>query len=127
MAPYEEGDIMAIANLVRAVEEPQLRSDVPELQSGDTVRVHLRVIEGNRERIQPFEGIVIRMNSQGINRSFTVRRIATGGVGVERSFLLHSPRIERIEVIRHNVVRRKNLYYMRGLRGKAARLKERRD
>jgi large subunit ribosomal protein L19 len=118
---------MATAHLVRALEEAQMRPDVPELQSGDTVRVHLRVVEGNRERIQPFEGLVIRLRGDGLRRAFTVRRIATGSVGVERSFLLHSPRVEKIEVLRHNVVRRKNLYYMRGLRGKAARLKERRD
>lgn len=118
---------MAIATLVRAVEEQQLRADVPELGSGDLVRVHLKVVEGNRERVQAFEGLVIRLHGAGLKRAFTVRRIATGGVGVERSFLLHSPRIDHIEVLRHHVVRRKNLYFMRGLRGKAARLKERRD
>ncbi|MGH2487325.1 MAG: 50S ribosomal protein L19 [Ktedonobacterales bacterium] len=117
---------MSVATLVRAVEEEQLRDDRPELQSGDTVRVHVKVIEGSRERIQVFEGIVIRLNGGGARRSFTVRRIAHN-VGVERSFLLHSPKIDHIELVRHNVVRRKNLYYMRELRGKAARLKERRD
>jgi large subunit ribosomal protein L19 len=117
---------MSVAPLVRAVEEEHLREDRPELESGDTVRVHVKVVEGTRERIQVFEGIVIRMNNSGVNRSFTVRRIAHN-VGVERSFLLHSPQIDKVEVVRHNVVRRKNLYYMRGLRGKAARLKERRD
>ncbi len=117
---------MSVATLVRAVEEAQMRDDRPELQSGDTVRVHVKVIEGSRERIQVFEGIVIRLNGDGARRSVTVRRIAHN-VGVERSFLLHSPKIDKIEVVRHNVVRRKNLYYMRELRGKAARLKERRD
>ena len=117
---------MSVAPLVRAVEEEHIRDDRPELQPGDTVRVHVKVVEGTRERIQVFEGIVIRLNNSGVNRSFTVRRIAHN-VGVERSFLLHSPQIDHIEVVRHNVVRRKNLYYMRGLRGKAARLKERRD
>ncbi len=117
---------MSIATLVRAVEESQMRDDRPELQSGDTVRVHVKVVEGARERIQVFEGIIIRLNGSGLRRSFTVRRVAHN-VGVERSFLLHSPQIDQIEVVRHNVVRRKNLYYMRGLRGKAARLKERRD
>jgi large subunit ribosomal protein L19 len=117
---------MSLPPLVRAVEEAQLRDDRPELESGDTVRVHLKVVEGTRERIQVFEGTVIRLRGDNLRRSFTVRRIAHN-VGVERSFLLHSPQIEKIEVVRHNVVRRKNLYYMRGLTGKAARLKERRD
>lgn len=116
---------MSVAPLVRAVEEAQIRADRPELESGDTVRVHVRVVEGTRERVQVFEGIVIRMHGEGINRSFTVRRIAHG-VGVERSFLFSSPRVDKIEVVRHAVVRRKQLYYMRGLRGKAARLRERR-
>jgi len=116
---------MSVTPLVRAVEEEHLRADVPEIASGDTVRVHVKVVEGSRERIQVFEGIIIRHHGEGLNRSFTVRRIAHG-VGVERSFLMHSPRIDKIEVVRHAVVRRKNLYYMRGLRGKAVRLKERR-
>lgn len=117
---------MSVAPLVRAVEEANMRDDRPILQPGDTVRVHVKVVEGTRERIQVFEGIVIRLNGEGVRSSFTVRRIAHN-VGVERSFLLHSPQIDHIEIVRHNVVRRKNLYYMRGLRGKAARLKERRD
>lgn len=109
--------------LLAAVESAQLRKDVPEIQSGDTVRLQVRVVEGNRERLQPFEGTVIRLRGGGVNRNFTVRRI-TNGVGVERTFLLHSPRIEKIEVLRHARVRRKQLYYLRGLTGKAARLKE---
>ncbi len=113
-------------DLVKYVEAKYLRDDVPELQSGDTVRVHVKVVEGNRERVQPFEGVVIRLHGQGVNRSFTVRRV-THGVGVERTFLLHSPRIDKIEVVRHAEVRRKQLYYMRGLSGKAARLRERRE
>ena len=117
---------MTVAPLVRAVEEEHLRDDRPQLQSGDSVRIHVKVVEGSRERIQVFEGIVIRLHGEGVNRSFTVRRIAHN-VGVERTFLLHSPNIDKIEVVRHNIVRRKNLYYMRGLRGKAARLRERRD
>ena len=112
--------------LVRQVEAGYLREDMPELESGDTVRVNLKVVEGNRERVQVFEGIVIRLHGQGINRSFTVRRV-THGVGVERTFLLHSPRIDKIEIVRHAEVRRKQLYYMRGLSGKAARLRERRE
>jgi large subunit ribosomal protein L19 len=118
--------MMSAAPLVRAVEEAHLRSDRPHIESGDTVRVHVKVVEGSRERIQVFEGIVIRLNGESINRSFTVRRIAHN-IGVERNFLVHSPNIDKIEIVRHNIVRRKNLYYMRELRGKAARLKERRS
>lgn len=109
--------------LLAAVETAQLRTDVPEIRSGDTVRLQVRVVEGNRERLQPFEGVVMRLRGGSINRNFTVRRI-THGVGVERTFLLNSPRIEKIEVLRHARVRRKQLYYLRGLTGKAARLKE---
>src|SRR5579885_3612019 len=109
--------------LLAAVENAQLRKDIPDIQSGDTVRLQVKVVEGNRERLQPFEGVVMRLRGSGVNRNFTVRRI-THGVGVERTFLLNSPRIEKIEVIRHARVRRKQLYYLRGLTGKAARLKE---
>jgi len=109
--------------LLAAVENTHLRKDIPEIKSGDTVRLQVRVVEGNRERLQPFEGVVMRLRGGGINQNFTVRRI-THGVGVERTFLLHSPRIEKIEVLRHARVRRKQLYYLRGLTGKAARLKE---
>ena len=109
--------------LLFAVENAQLRQDIPEIRSGDTVRLQVKVVEGNRERLQPFEGVVMRLRGGGVNRNFTVRRI-THGVGVERTFLLHSPRIEKIEVLRHARVRRKQLYYLRGLTGKAARLKE---
>src|SRR5260370_19662329 len=109
--------------LLVAVENAQLRKDIPEIKSGDTVRLQVRVIEGNRERLQPFEGVVMRLRGGGVNRNFTVRRI-THGVGVERTFLLNSPRLEKIDVIRHARVRRKQLYYLRGLTGKAARLKD---
>jgi large subunit ribosomal protein L19 len=109
--------------LLVAVESAQLRKDIPDIQSGDTVRLQVRVVEGARERLQPFEGVVMRLRGGGVNRNFTVRRV-TNGVGVERTFLLHSPRIEKIEVLRHARVRRKQLYYLRGLTGKAARLKE---
>src|SRR5258706_2183439 len=109
--------------LLAAVENEQLRKDIPEILSGDTVRLQVRVVEGNRERLQPFERVVMRLRGGGVNRNFTVRRI-TRGVGVERTFVLHSPRIEKIEVIRHARVRSKQLYYLRGLTGKAARLKE---
>ena len=109
--------------LLQAVDSAQLRKDIPEIKSGDTVRLQVKVVEGNRERLQPFEGVVMRLRGGGVNRYFTVRRI-THGVGVERTFLINSPRIEKIEVVRHARVRRKQLYYLRGLTGKAARLKE---
>ncbi len=109
--------------LLTAVESAQLRKGLPEIKSGDTVRLQVKVVEGNRERLQPFEGVVMRLRRGGVNRNFTVRRI-TNGVGVERTFLINSPRIEKIEVLRHARVRRKQLYYLRGRTGKAARLKE---
>jgi large subunit ribosomal protein L19 len=109
--------------LLTAVESAQLRKGLPEIKSGDTVRLQVKVVEGNRERLQPFEGVVMRLRGSGVNRNFTVRRI-TNGVGVERTFLINSPRIEKIEVIRHARVRRKQLYFLRGRTGKAARLKE---
>lgn len=109
--------------LLTAVESAQLRKDIPELKSGDTVRLQIKVVEGSRERLQPFEGVIMRLRGSNVNRNFTVRRI-TNGVGVERTFLVNSPRIEKIEVLRHAKVRRKQLYYLRGLTGKAARLKE---
>ncbi len=103
----------------------QLRTDLPELASGDTVKVSAKVVEGNRERIQVFEGTVMRLRGGGITRSITVRRIASG-VGVERTFKINSPRIEKIEVIRHGQVRRAQLYFLRKRVGKAATLRERR-
>ena len=109
--------------LLVAVENAQLRQDIPEIKSGDTVRLQVKVVEGTRERLQPFEGVVMRLRGGSVNRNFTVRKI-TNGVGVERTFLINSPRIEKIEVLRHARVRRKQLYYLRGLTGKAARLKE---
>ena len=98
--------------------------DLPKLEIGDTVRVYVKVVEGNRERLQNFEGIVIKMQGGGIRKTFTVRRISYG-VGVERTFPYHSPRIGRIEVVRHGVVRRAKLYYLRERTGKAAKIKER--
>src|SRR6476659_3923366 len=111
---------------ITAVTSQFLKESVPEFGVGDTVRVSVKVVEGSRERIQVFEGVVMRRRSGGINESFTVRRIASHGIGVERTFLLHSPRIDKIEVVRRGVVRRAQLYYLRGLTGKAARIKERR-
>lgn len=110
--------------LLVAVESEQLRQDLPEIKSGDTVRLQVKVVEGNRERLQPFEGVVMRLRGGGANRNFTVRKVTKDGIGVERTFLVNSPRIEKIEVLRHARVRRKQLYYLRGLTGKAARLKE---
>ena len=110
---------------IRLVEAGQLKKDRQGFAPGDTVRVHVRVIEGEKERTQLFEGIVIRKRGEGGRASFTVRRISYG-VGVERTFPLHSPRIEKIDVVRHGKVRRSKLYYLRGLAGKAARLKEKR-
>ena len=112
-------------DLLREIEQEQLRGDIPEFRPGDTVRVHVKVVEGNRERIQAYEGVVIGRKHGGLRETITVRRV-TYGVGVERSFLIHSPRIDRIEVVRHGVVRRAKLYYLRGLSGKAARIRERR-
>src|SRR5258707_15427750 len=109
--------------LLAAVENAQLRKDIPEIASGDTVRLQVRVVEGNRERLQPFEGVVMRLRGGGLHRNFTVRRI-THGVGVQRTFLLNSTRIEKIEVIRHALVRRKELYFLPGLTGNAPPAKQ---
>src|SRR2546423_6760135 len=111
---------------IMAVTSQFLKDSVPEFAVGDTVRVSVKVVEGARERTQVFEGVVMRRRGGGINANFTVRRIASHGIGVERTFLLHSPRVEKIEVIRRGVVHRAQLYYLRGLTGKAARIKERR-
>jgi large subunit ribosomal protein L19 len=100
--------------------------EMPEVASGDTVKVHVRIVEGDRERIQVFQGVVIRVRGGGNNANFTVRRIASHSVGVERTFLMASPRIDKIEIVRRSKVRRAQLYFLRDLRGKAARLKERR-
>lgn len=110
---------------IRMIEEEQMKKDLPTFRPGDTVRVHVKVVEGTRERIQAFEGVVIKMKGGGLRETFTVRRV-TYGVGVERTFPLHSPRIDKIEVVRHGVVRRAKLYYLRGLSGKAARIRDRR-
>jgi large subunit ribosomal protein L19 len=108
------------------VERPYLRDDIPEFQAGDTVRVHVRVVEGNKQRIQVFQGVVIARRGGGTRETFTVRKIS-GGIGVERIFPLHSPVIEKIELRRRGKVRRAKLYYLRELRGKAARIEERRE
>ena len=112
-------------DVIRLVEAGQLKKDRAGFEPGDTVRVQVRVVEGEKERTQAFEGVVIRKRGEGARASFTVRRISYG-VGVERTFPLHSPRIERVEKVRSSRVRRSKLYYLRGLAGKAARLKEKR-
>ncbi|GAA0474030.1 50S ribosomal protein L19 [Alkalibacterium sp. s-m-22] len=110
--------------LIEAITQEQLRSDLPDFRPGDTVRVHARIVEGERERIQLFEGVVIKRRGQGISEMYTVRKISNG-VGVERTFPVHSPRVAKIEVLRQGRVRRAKLYYLRNLRGKAARIQER--
>jgi large subunit ribosomal protein L19 len=100
--------------------------NVADLRPGDTVKVHARIVEGERERVQVFQGTVTRLRGKGANRNFTVRRVASHGVGVERSFLLHSPRLDKVEVLHHAHTRRAKLYYLRERRGKAARLREKR-
>jgi len=115
-----------MADLVKAVEAKD-NENIPAMRSGDTVNVHVRIKEGDRERIQEFRGTVIRMRKGGNDRSLTVRRMASNGIGVERTFLLRSPRIEKIVVERHNQVRRAQLYFMRGRTGKSARLKQKFD
>ncbi|HMO60266.1 MAG TPA: 50S ribosomal protein L19 [Roseiflexaceae bacterium] len=112
--------------IIAEIESRQLKSNIPEFRVGDTVRVGVRVVEGSRERVQEFEGVTIRKRGGGINANFTVRRIASHGVGVERTFLLHAPRLDSITVVRRGKVRRARLFYLRGLTGKAARIKERR-
>lgn len=112
-------------NIISVLEQEQLRSDIPAFRPGDTVKVHVKVVEGNRERVQVFEGVVIGRQNGGVRETFTVRRISYG-VGVERTFLVHSPRLAKIEVVRRGIVRRAKLNYLRGLTGKAARIRERR-
>ena len=111
-------------NIIEALDKEQLRSDIPEFRAGDTVKVYVKVVEGTRERVQMFEGVVISRSGSGVREMFTVRRISYG-VGVERTFPYHSPRIGRIEVVRHGVVRRAKLYYLRERSGKAAKIRER--
>ena len=112
-------------NIIEVLEQEQLRSDIPEFRAGDTVKVHAKIVEGNRERIQVFEGVVISRSGSGVRDNVTVRRVSYG-VGVERTFPVHSPRIDKIEVARRGIVRRAKLYYLRNLTGKAARIRERR-
>ena len=112
-------------NIIGTLEQEQLRTGIPPFKPGDTVKVHVKVVEGTRERVQVFEGFVLKRQGSGVRETFTVRRV-TYGVGVERTFPVHSPRLEKIEVVRRGVVRRAKLYYLRNLTGKAARIKEKR-
>ncbi|MGC9797247.1 50S ribosomal protein L19 [Fervidobacterium riparium] len=114
---------MSMDNLVRIIEKSQLK-EVPQFRPGDTVRVHVRVREGDKERIQAYEGIVIAIRGSGVSKTFTVRRVAAGGIGVERIFPLYAPTIEKVEVIKKGRVRRAKLYYLRNVKGKV-KIKER--
>ena len=117
--------LMSVNPLIAKITESQLRNDIPDFRAGDSVRVHARIVEGSRERIQIFEGVVIKRRGEGIRKTYTVRKISNG-IGVERTFPLHTPRVDKIEVTRHGRVRRAKLYYLRALHGKAARIPERR-
>ncbi|MDH6710293.1 large subunit ribosomal protein L19 [Kitasatospora sp. MAA19] len=115
-----------MSNKLAAVDAASLRSDIPAFRAGDTLKVHVRVIEGNRSRVQVFQGVVIRRHGAGIGETFTVRKVSFN-VGVERTFPVHTPVVEKIEVVTRGAVRRAKLYYLRDLRGKAAKIKEKRD
>ncbi|MEO6472755.1 MAG: 50S ribosomal protein L19 [Aeromicrobium sp.] len=115
-----------MANIIDDVAAESLRDDIPEFRAGDTLKVHVEVIEGSRSRVQMFQGICIKVQGSGIGRTFTVRKVSFG-VGVERTFPLHTPIIEKIEVATRGDVRRAKLYYLRNLRGKAAKIKEKRE
>jgi large subunit ribosomal protein L19 len=115
-----------MSNVIADLGNASKRDDLPAFRAGDTVNVHVKVIEGSRSRVQQFQGVVIRVQGSGIGRSFTVRKVSFG-VGVERTFPLHSPIFEKIEVVTRGDVRRAKLYYLRNLRGKAAKIKERRE
>ena len=112
-------------NVLDAVDAVSLKTDIPSFRSGDELKVHVRVIEGNKSRIQVFQGVVIRRQGSGVRETFTIRKISYG-VGVERTFPVHTPVIERIEIVRHGSARRAKLYYLRNLTGKATKIKERR-
>ncbi len=114
---------MLNANIIREIEAEQLKAEVPQFNIGDTIRVHNKIKEGTRERIQVFEGVVLKRQNGGVRETFTVRRIASG-VGVEKTWPLHSPFVEKIEVVRYGIVRRAKLYYLRDRVGKAAKVKE---
>lgn len=112
-------------NILDAVDAKSMRKDIPQFRSGDELKIHVRVIEGNKSRIQVFQGVVIRRQGEGVRETFTIRKLSYG-VGVERTFPVHTPVIERIEIVRHGSARRAKLYYLRNLTGKATKIKERR-
>jgi large subunit ribosomal protein L19 len=116
-------ELTSMQNLINEITKEQLRSDLPSFRPGDTVRVHVNIVEGTRERVQVYEGVVIKRRGGGISETFTVRKISYS-VGVERTFPVHTPKIAQIEVLRRGKVRRAKLYYLRNLRGKAARIRE---
>jgi large subunit ribosomal protein L19 len=122
----DAGAGVGVMDVLQQVEKEQLRSDVPDVRPGDTVRVMVRVTEGARERVQPFEGVCIARKGGGLRETFTVRKVS-GGVGVERIFPMHSPSIAEMKILRRGKVRRAKLYYLRQLKGKKARIKEKRD
>ncbi|MCZ4498167.1 MAG: ribosomal protein [Marmoricola sp.] len=115
-----------MTNVIDTLAAASVRSDVPAFRAGDTIKVHVKVVEGNRSRVQVFQGVVLRVQGSGIGRTFTVRKVSFG-VGVERTFPINSPIFEQIEIVTRGDVRRAKLYYLRNLRGKAAKIKERRD
>ncbi|WP_182526189.1 50S ribosomal protein L19 [Nocardioides dongkuii] len=115
-----------MTNVIAELGAASLRTDVPAFRAGDTIKVHVKVVEGNRSRVQIFQGVVIRVQGSGVGRTFTVRKVSFG-VGVERTFPLHSPIFDQIEIVTRGDVRRAKLYYLRNLRGKAAKIKERRE
>lgn len=115
-----------MTNVIDTIAAGSLRDDVPAFRAGDTIKVHVKVVEGNRSRVQVFQGVVIKVQGSGLGRTFSVRKVSFG-VGVERTFPLHSPIFEKIEVVTRGDVRRAKLYYLRNLRGKAAKIKERRE
>lgn len=116
---------MSVNPLIEKITKSQLRDDIPDFRPGDTVRVHALIVEGKRERVQLFEGVVIKRRGEGVSETYTVRKMSSG-VGVERTFPVHTPRVEKIDVIRHGRVRRAKLYYLRDRNGKAARIAEQR-
>jgi len=125
MNVYEERRTFPMNEIIRSLEREQLRGDIPDFRVGDTVRVHVKVVEGSRERLQAFEGVVIARRNGSVRETFTVRRVSYG-IGVERTFPVHSPRLAKIEIVRRGKVRRAKLYYLRERSGKAAKIKEKR-
>ncbi|NUP10533.1 MAG: 50S ribosomal protein L19 [Polyangiaceae bacterium] len=117
---------MITSPVIAKIEDSQLRSDLPEFRVGDTVRVHYKIVEGEKERVQVFQGIVLKRHRAGVRSTFTVRKVSFG-IGVERIFLQHSPRIDKVEVVSKGVVRRSRLFYLRDLAGKAARVRDEKD